>query len=271
MFDPGLMRDFDDAPPDPCVPPFLSRFAKDGLRLDYLATRHGVGLGHPTFRTIEAAFALARPASLVIEGLPAERGISPEDFVAYALRHEAEGFAREGEIPFAALLAHRRGVPFRGGEPTDREAAAHLEAAGFSRREYVLFDAARWVPVWREQGTLEVAGLRARVKKTMGSVARLVGAEAPSYAEWESWCREAAGAEPSALEVSFGAPLRRGTPAQRLSYACSRARDARCLAVIGEELRSKGRVLVVYGCSHLAIQRPALEAVLGRSDDAKLF
>lgn len=271
MLDPALLRDFDDAPSDPFQPPYLSRFAKDGLRLDYVATLHGVGLEHPTFRTLAAAFELGAPAALVVEGLPDASGVSPESFVEYARSHAAEGFAHEGEIPYAALLAHERGIPFRGGEPTDGEAAGHLERAGWTRRDYVLFDAARWVPVWRQQGTLDPAGLRERVEATMVSTARQAGADAPSYEEWDAWCRAAAGAEPLALEASFGAPLRRGTPAQRLSYECNRARDARCLRVIGEELERRGRVLVVYGCSHLSIQRPALEAVLGRSDDAKPF
>lgn len=272
MFDAALLRDFEDAPADPFEPPFLSRFAKGALRLDYVATLHGVGLSHPTFKTIDAAFALGGPAALVIEGLPDASGVSPASYIEYARRHEAEGFAHEGELPYAALLAHRRGIPFRGGEPTDMEAAGHLERAGWTRRDYVFFDAARWIPVWRGQGTLDPARLRERVEDTMGSLARRVGAgEPPAFAEWEEWCRRETGRAPLELEPVDAGPFRRGTPAQRLSAVLNLARDARCLKVAGEELARHAKVLVVYGCSHLNIQRPALEAALGPSEDAKLF
>ena len=49
----------------------------------------------------------------------------------------------------------------------------------------------------------------------------------------------------------------------RIGYALSRARDAYLHELVIKHLTDGETVLVVYGASHLTIQRPALDSVLG--------
>lgn len=51
---------------------------------------------------------------------------------------------------------------------------------------------------------------------------------------------------------------------RKISAAISRSRDGFLLAAIAERLNAGESVLAVFGASHLMIQRPVLDAMLGK-------
>jgi len=93
----------------------------------------------------------------------------------------------------------------------------------------------------------------------------LESAVLPDFSSWVSWYRTLKG-KPLAADFTTEevGPLHDGSfGTNKIAAAVSRARDAFLHEVIIRHLQAGNTVLVVFGGSHLMIQRPAFDAALG--------
>jgi hypothetical protein len=260
---------------EPFVPPFLARFARGRKSLHFAAVLHQTGLDSPTFKTVEEAFRRADPQLVVLEGLPTRAGPSPASFCAYAEKHAADGFAREGEIVYAAHLCLARGTPFLGGEPGAAEVHEAMRRLGYSTKDLMAFELLRFIPVWRRRGTLEADDFSRQAEASLRDSAwfEAAGEERLTFAEFESWYGAHGDLNKPYLQAEEGdlAPLKSGNWFERLSAELGVLRDRSAVAAIAAALESADRVLAVYGGAHLAVARGALEAVFGPAIHDKPF
>jgi len=248
--------------------PFLERFSARGLELVFLAAQHDNQRDAATFRLVDQALAGHPVGVVVVEGLRTSLGLDPPQVLEAFERSVQGDFYPMGEPSYAALEARARGIPFVGGEPDEAELRDAARAAGFDDRDLVGFYFVRQVPQYRRSGELErtslpvlYAGLTAHYRAPLGL--RLAD---ESYEAFLAWYREANGRpfDLATFDPEEAAPIEGGAfRSQRVSHAVGLARDRHVVALVDELLREHGSVLVVFGKSHLACQRPAYEAWLG--------
>ena len=101
----------------------------------------------------------------------------------------------------------------------------------------------------------------ARNRERLGLSATIL----PGYAAWADWYARTNGKVFGAkFELEETGPLADGRyESNRIAAAISRSRDTFLLDAIAERLNAGETLLVVFGASHLMIQRPALDAMLG--------
>ena len=160
----------------------------------------------------------------------------------------------------------------RGGEPDDRAVKARVLTEGTSEGDLLGFYVLRSIPQWIGEQKIVDAGdarlkpfVEAELEKSraaLGVSANVLG----SANDWFRWYLDLnvkpLGADFVTEEVG---PLADGRFAtNRIGHAISRARDSHLHQLIVNHLNAGESVLVVYGASHLMIQRPALDAALGR-------
>ena len=101
----------------------------------------------------------------------------------------------------------------------------------------------------------------ARNRERLGLSATIL----PGFESWSEWYARTNGKLFGAkFEPEETGPLADGRyGSNRIAAAISRSRDAFLLDTIAERLNAGETLLVVFGRSHLMIQRPALDAMLG--------
>ena len=251
--------------------PFLERFTARGLELVFLAAHHENRRAAPTFRLVDEALAAQRVGVVVVEGVPTSLGLDPPALLESFERSVQGDFYPMGEPSYAALGARERGIAFVGGEPDEGELRAAVREAGFDDRDLVGFYFVRQVPQYQRSGELErstlpdlYAGLTAHYRSRLGL--RLAD---QSYEAFLAWYHAANGKpfDLATFDPEEAAPVEDGAfRTQRLSHVVGVARDRHVVQLVDELLREHGSVLVVFGKSHLACQRPAYEALLGQGE-----
>ncbi len=158
-----------------------------------------------------------------------------------------------------------------GGEPDDAQIRDSLASQGVSSEDVLGFYTLRSVPQWqREQKIASADDARTRTlidaelahnRERLGLPATIL----PSYAAWAEWYERTNGrAFGSGFELEETGPLADGRyRSNKIAAAISRSRDGFLIDAIAERLNAGESVLVVFGASHLLIQRPALDAMLG--------
>ncbi len=87
-----------------------------------------------------------------------------------------------------------------------------------------------------------------------------------TFAEFKLWYQEKMSKAfvLDEIDSEASAPQPKGSYVQRLSHHISQIRNARTLRTIASSLNEHKIVMVVYGGSHLTVQAPALEDMLGK-------
>jgi hypothetical protein len=224
-----------------------------------------------TFRMINDAYVGFKIDSVIAEGYPKSRGPNPPRLLEYASEESRDGFQEGGETVPTVLGALREGARVWGGDPDDADLKVRLIAEGFQPEDVLGYYVLRVLPQWmREQRAENPEDPRLRqlvddeLVRARGAL-QLDRSVLPSFDEWANWY-QALNGKPLSAEFSMEevGPLQDGSfPSNRIGAAVSRARDAFLHELIIDQLRSGQTVLVVFGGSHLMIQRPALDAALG--------
>ena len=269
--DPGLVRPWsqDAWRDEPYRHPYLAVFKKGDLVLTYLATAHENQASSPTIRLLDQTFANGSFQAVMIEGLPFDSSRSEyEAYLRHVVRTSTGGFFQGGEDAAAAILAHSKGIPFYGGEPTDPEVLRDVLARGYTARDLVGLYAVRMIPVWAGKGRLKDSSLGKLAEDALGLSCRnyrLTPAECPSFDEVKRWYRAKNGKDfGESFDQEELTPYPGGTYfTQRLTAAITDVRNKAAVRHAEELLRKHRRLLVVYGGSHLFMQSKAFEKALG--------
>ena len=253
---------------------FAAAYKVGRQRLVFVAAKHANRSDSLTFRLIRDAFAAFQFDSVIAEGFATSRGPNPERVIKYAQdsKPTAEGFVEAGELAPAVLGALAEGATVWGGEPGDLDVKSRVLAAGLSDADLLGFYVLRNVPQWIAERKIDNAGdprldaLAAEALARNRAALQIPPAVLPDVGAWRAWY-QALNQRPLAPgfdteEVGPLADGRFGT--NRVAYAVSRARDDYLHRLVIDHLNAGKSVLVVFGASHLMIQRPALDAALGR-------
>lgn len=254
----------------PAQPPLLVLYRRAGRRLAFVAAEHGIDPASSTFAMIRRAFDWLRPRAVIVEGFPTTWGESPAYMVAATRKPPTAWTTYErGEAFQAIRLAVEHGVPFWGGEPTDRQLTERL-LKDHDRLD--VFYGQMFGPLAQDLRSGVFDGpadprFDPAFRKWAVQIARSFDepkppVDADSFRNWY----ERRFASPVTSDPDWtarGGPGGDG-PTQRVGAAGNLLRDRYLFEVIVDRLNSHGDVLVVYGGSHLANLWDALGAAAGR-------
>lgn len=253
---------------------FAAVYKRGRQRLVFVAAQHANRQDSLTFRLIRDAYANFQFDAVIAEGFPTSRGLDPPSIFEYVARSgaNAEGFVEGGETVPTVLGARQQKANLWGGEPDDLEVKARVLADGLPGADLLGFYVLRNIPQWIGERKIENAGdthLKLLVEAALASnraALQFSPQVLASYHEWAGWYerlnRKPLGDGFATEEVGPLADGKFGT--NRIAFAVSRARDEYLHKLIIGHLNAGESVLVVFGGSHLMIQRPALDAAIGR-------
>lgn len=253
----------------PRQPPLLAIFERGDRKLGFVAARHSIDAAHPTFALVRTAFDTLQPRAAIIEGIETARGEWPRPIVEEARRLKVSPDpASAGEALYTAQLAMERDIPLWGGEPTDQDIYAALLAAGSDPQD--AFYASLFGPLEQSRREGDITGpddprFDVVFERWARSTARgLTPAPDPSVGAFRAWYRDRTGldlnADPNWLashDPDYAGPV------QRENKQHMRIRDQHLFDLILSRLDTHGRVLVVYGGSHIATLWKPLVRQLG--------
>jgi hypothetical protein len=251
---------------------FAAVYARGRSRLVFVGAHHTEEIDSPTFRMINDAYASFDIGSVLVEGVPRSRGPNNERLMQWvASRSQREGRLEGGELAAAVRGALAEGAVVLGGEPDDSQILDALTSQGISPDDVLGFYTLRTIPQWLRERQIAtpddiqtpalIDAELARNRERLG----LSAANLPGYAAWAEWYARTNGKMFGAkFELEEAGPLADGRyGSNRIAAAISRSRDTFLLEAIAERLNAGETLLVVFGGSHLMIQRPALDAMLG--------
>ena len=254
---------------EPSQYPYVAEHVRGGRRLAFVAATHTVDRGSATHRDVRRAFEHVRPAAVIIEGVPSAWGDNPEAVVELARMTndpEAQPYAR-GEAGYAASLALAAGVPFQGGEPTEAERTRALIIQGFDPLDVfhtdLLGQLAGAIASGQLTGPADPRFDRVFGMKTVSLAMERENPPKITYEGFADWYLRQFGTD-YRTDPLFAA---RFDPAAetlvgRLLRAQSQIRDRHLLQVILDNVRRRGRVLVVFGGTHrTTLARPLTRAL----------
>lgn len=253
---------------EPFRTPFLAHFKRGKRELVYVAAFHENRVGSATFKLIDRAFGNYDFHMVVLEGFPTSLGVTPSTIVEDFERGRNGDVYRGGEPSYAALKAQSSGIPFIGGEPDERELAREVLDAGFGIEDLVGFYFVRQIRQTIRNGVEPGVSLGELYDDIVSWVRRETGLDPGDFdfAAFQAWYKAANGKafDLRTFDTEEAAPLATGEyRTQRVSHALGMARDRFIVELTARMLDRYNRVLIVFGKSHLAQQRPAIEAMLG--------
>ncbi len=254
----------------PRQPPFLAIFERGERALGFVAARHSINADHPTFALVRTAFDAVQPRAVIIEGIETAQGEWPRPIVLEARRLKASANpASAGEALYTAQLAIERSIPLWGGEPSDQDIYTALLVAGSDPQD--AFYASLFGPLEQSRREGDITGpddprFDSVFERWAKWTARgLTPQPDTSISAFRAWYRDRTGldlnTDPNWLESHD--PDYPG-PVQRENKLHMRIRDQHLLDLIRSRLGTHGRVLVVYGGSHIATMWTPLVRQLGQ-------
>lgn len=242
-------------------------------RLVFIAAQHANRSDSLTFKLINDAYNNFRFDTVIAEGFATSKGPNPASVLKYAAENgpDKDGFVAGGETFPTVTGAKRKGATLWGGEADDLAIKERLSTVGVSGTDLLGFYVLRNIPQWIRERKIEngsdphlgalVADALARNRQKL----QLEPTVLPGFPDWAVWYQamngRRIGSDFITEEVGPLADGKFGT--NRIAYAISRQRDAFLHHQVISHLNAGENVLVVFGASHLLIQRPALDAVLG--------
>lgn len=254
----------------PRQPPFLAVFERGDRTLGFVATEHSINGEHPTFALVRTAFQAVQPGAVIVEGVKTALGEWPRPITegARRLKASADPYA-SGEALYTAQLAMDHNIPLWGGEPSDQDIYAALLATGRDPQD--AFYAFLFGPLAQSMMEGHITGpADPRFDPCFERWARWIARDlAPtpevSALAFRAWYRDRTGldlnADPNWLANND--PDHAG-PVQKELKQHSRIRDQHLFDLIRSRMDTHGRVLVVYGGSHIATMWSPLVRQLGR-------
>ncbi|MGH7020644.1 MAG: hypothetical protein ACREEY_12215 [Brevundimonas sp.] len=254
----------------PRQPPFLAIFERGNRALGFVAAEHSTDGGDPTFALVRTAFDAVQPRAVIIEGLKTALGESPRPIMEKVRRLKAspDPYA-DGEPLYTAQLAMDRDIPLWGGEPSEQDIYAALLAAGSDPQD--AFYASLFGPLEQSRREGDITSpndprFDAVFERWAGWNARgLTPAPDASATAFRAWYRDRTGldlnADPNWLashDPEYAGPI------QRENKLHMKIRDQHLYDLIRSRLDTHGRVLVVYGGSHIATMWSPVVRQLGR-------
>jgi hypothetical protein len=255
-------------PPDA----FGAVYARGRNKLVFIGAAHTEEIDSLTFRLINDAYALFDIRAVLVEGVPRSRGANDERLMQWVAGKPPRGGRQEGgELAAAVQHALAEDAVVLGGEPDDSQIRDTLASQGIPPEDVLGFYTLRTVPQWLREGqitSLDDVRMPALIDAELARNRQRLSVSTtilPNYASWSQWYARTNGKLFGALfEPEETGPLADGRyGSNRIAAAISRSRDAFLLATIAERLNAGETLLVVFGGSHLMIQRPALDAMLG--------
>lgn len=128
--------------------PVVATFNRHGKKLHYFAARHGSGESHPTLIKVQSLIEELKPDCLILEGFDntPESIQNVTEYIGSTIHLKTIG-----EPMYAAYLAHKRTIPFMGGEPTNLEIQARLNSK-YTDEDFVFYNFIQWIPLAARQG-----------------------------------------------------------------------------------------------------------------------
>jgi len=252
---------------------FAAVYRSSTHHLIFVGAVHANQVESLTFRIIRDAFSSFRLDAVIAEGFPTARGPDPESIFKYVSQNgpDKDGFVEAGELVPTALGAKAKSATLWGGEAQDTDVKARVLAQGLSSADILGFYVLRNIPQWMRERQLQSAGdprLKPLVEQALvqsREKLQLAPDVLPSFERWAEWYKALNG---KPIDATFATeevgPLADGKfGTNKIAYAVSRVRDAYLHELVVDHLDKGESVLVVFGGSHLMIQRPAFDAVLG--------
>ena len=250
-------------------PPYVAMYERGEKTLRYLASTHQHRAPNPVFEMIDRELDEMAPQAIVIEGIPADLGSSPQGFPTDCEVAFDSGVWPSGEAGYAACRARERAIPFTGAEPSPADVLSLLPRSGFTVRDLLYYYVVRQIGVWRRTGELDERSFEALFEEFIDTWAPPHRQDPSSFssADFAAWYCENNGEPfaPETLPSSVSAPMS-GPDAlftQRVSDFVDRVRNTVIVQTIASMLQAHDRVLVVYGAGHHVQQAPVLEEMLG--------
>ena len=253
---------------------FAAAYKRGHHRLVFVAAKHANRDDSLTFRLIRDAYANFQFDTVIAEGFATSRGVNPPSIFKYAAENgaNADGFVEAGEIVPTVIGAQQEEAELWGGEPDDLAVRTSIMAEGLPGSDLLGFYVLRNIPQWIGERKIEHAGdpslkplVEAALEKNRERL-QLSPDVLAGYSEWANWYeninRKKLGVGFETEEVGPLSDGKYGT--NRIAYAISQARDAYLHNLIISHLNAGRNVLVVFGASHLMIQRPALDSAIGK-------
>jgi len=253
---------------------FAAVYKRGPHRVVFIGAQHANRDDSLTFRLIRNAYSTFQFDTVIAEGFATSRGVNPPSVFRYASESglTADGFVEGGETVPTVIGARQESAKLWGGEADDLDVKAHVLAEGISSADLLGFYVLRNIPQWIGERKIEnAADPRLKPLAEEALVKNRTALKLPAdvlarYADWAEWY---AGLNRKPLGVGFQTeevgPLADGKfGTNRVAYAISRARDIYLHNLIISHVNAGESVLVVFGASHLMIQRPALDAAIGQ-------
>lgn len=250
---------------------FAAVYRVGKTHLIFVGALHENETDSATFQMIRDAYAVFDIDTVIAEGVPTSSGPNPQSLMNYGSEEARNGFQEGGESVPTVVGALKDGAQVWGGEPDDPDVKARVIAQGFSPEDVLGYYVLRVIPQWERERKIENAGdprLRLLVEEQLRwarGALKIDDTVLPGFDRWANWY-QASNGKPitSGLAIEEVGPLHDGSyRTNKVAAAVSRARDTFLHELIVKHLKARKTVLVVFGGSHLMIQRPALDAALG--------
>jgi hypothetical protein len=271
LVNPALVQSLSEAPKDLMAKhPYVAHFRKDGMDLFMVATLHESKPGNETFKVINRVLNQFRFKRIIVEGCRNAAGeIHFDEFKNLMRPDKKRGVYPGGERGFAMELAHEKGISVIGGEPTYKELAEAVLAAGFKWEdvlgvEFIKIMSPGFRKVQNDKRTASEL-----FKQNLGYMRREM--QAPDSVSFElpdfyAWFEQHTGEkfDPEKVEINKFRFTPAGKYIEKISVPMDKERNQFLAKTISIDLLKYKRVLVVYGNGHYACLRKALEAGMGK-------
>ena len=250
---------------EPYTYPYAALYKKRGKTLIYVAARHEVSTNSPTFRLVKKTFETFSPNILILEGLAPDQPM--DRMVFFAEDCVKRDFQSCGENFYAIHLVHKTKSTFISGEPPDEDILKSIVQKGYEHKELILFYFLRQIPQMKREGSLQKDHFANQANTYLAQRAKKLHVDSKiDFTDFQLWYQQKMNKEFVLDEINTEVPAPRydGTYMQKFSQHVEDMRDSMIIKKIAKSLNEQETVMVVYGGSHLSVQRQALEAMLGK-------
>jgi hypothetical protein len=257
--------------------PYYGYFHKDSKELYYIAAGHQPGPDNDTFKAIREIIQKAKPQIIVIEGLAAERGLSPDFYKIIAQQKEKEDFKTSVEPEYAAYQAIQADIPFIGAEPSDKTVFDQLRQKNYSDNDVVAFYTLRNIHYWVDLDKINEQSFDQKAQFYLDNLRYYHENNIPAenrltvqgLKDWFAKHSPIKGKSILSVNTDDVAPISSpdATYIQKLSASVDEVRERNIDTEFANVLSNYDRVLVVYGSAHLLKSRKVIEKMLGPGKD----
>ena len=248
--------------------PYIFDLKAGNKELHYFGAPHVRDPKDPIFSEIKAAFDLANPDIVFVEGINVRGN---KNILNEKIKNETskELIDSAGEAGFTLKLASDKGIEWQSPEPNDEELYKHLLKQGFSKDEIFVRGVLLVLPQYNRQMN----------KETFKEYALPFIEQFKEATNWEGFDYSYKHAIKLSEDI-LGGPVNleneeeasdyidptpweekkeKQTVLNRVGEASSIFRDKYIVSSIAEALKTHKRLFVVYGASHAVMQEPALK------------